>query len=100
VQATKSTSRSFCIKKGIPSITSCATLRSVGDLTFTLTSNRNCIFVRSSSLTCIGLFESALYNRKGKDMGHGQRVVGFPLTSFWEMKLEVEPQSINPGVVM
>jgi len=102
--ATESISRSFCFRKGIPTITSCdingATLRSVGDLTFTSTGDRNCLFMRRSSLTHTDLFVNLLYSRAEETEGRGQRIVEFPLTSFWDMKSEVEPQSISLFVVI
>ena len=92
----------FVLRKNIPSIISCDTsdaiLRSVGDLIFALTDDWNCIFVRSSSLICIDLFENALCNREEENMGHDRRIMGFPLISFWDMKSEIESQSINPCV--
>ena len=51
-------------------------------------------------MTWTGLFESALCNKEGEDAGRGRRALGFPLMSFWDIKSEVEPQSISPSVAI
>ena len=100
VWLTGSINKSFCVRKGMPSITSCdvsgATLRIVGDLIAALTGGRNRSLVESSLEIRTGLFESALCKREGDKVGRGRRLLGFRSISFLDMKSEVEPQSTNP----
>ena len=100
VRTTGSINRSFDSKKGIPSMTSCdasgATLRTVGDLTLAVTGGRNYSFVKSSLEKHTDFFESALCNREGDAIGRGRKELGFRLTSFSDIRSQVEPQSTNP----
>ena len=43
---------------------------------------------------------NAAFIKQYSDVGRGRRALGFPLMSFWDIKSEVEPQSISPSVAI
>src|SRR5436305_7297639 len=100
VRATESINRLFLFKNDISSITSCdandATFRTVNDLIFASTDDKNCNFVKSSLKMCTVLCESALCNRAEDDVNRDRRELRFRLTICSDIRSELKSQSTSP----